>query len=124
MMLKTVALFVVLPLLGVALVLAFVRLARGPSLPDRVVALDLMTALVLGMIAAYGIGAGQPVFLDVAIVLALVSFVATIAFAAYVDDARRGDDCISVSDWAGCRASHRTRRVFSRRAVVAGNRAR
>lgn len=85
MMLKTVALFVVLPLLSLALVLAFVRLARGPSLPDRVVALDLMTALVLGMIAAYGIGAGQPVFLDVAIVLALVSFVATIAFAAYVE---------------------------------------
>jgi multicomponent Na+:H+ antiporter subunit F len=85
MTLKNVALVFALPLLGLALVLAFVRLVRGPSLPDRVVALDLMTVLVMGMIATYGIGAGQPVFLDVAIVLALVSFVATVAFAAYVE---------------------------------------
>jgi multicomponent Na+:H+ antiporter subunit F len=85
MTLKNVALVFALPLLGLALILAFVRLVRGPDLPDRVVALDLMTALVMGIIAAYGIGAGQPVFLDVAIVLALVSFVATVAFAAYVE---------------------------------------
>lgn len=85
MTLKNVALVFALPLLGLALILAFIRLVRGPSLPDRVVALDLMTVLMMGMIAAYGIGAGQPVFLDVAIVLALVSFVATIAFAAYVE---------------------------------------
>jgi multicomponent Na+:H+ antiporter subunit F len=85
MTLKNVALVFALPVLGLALILAFVRLVRGPDLPDRVVALDLMTALVMGIIATYGIGAGQPVFLDVAIVLALVSFVATVAFAAYVE---------------------------------------
>lgn len=84
-MLKNVSLTLVLPSLGIAMALAFARLVRGPSLPDRVVALDLMTALAMGMIAAYGIGADQPVFLDVAVVLALVSFVATIAFAAYVE---------------------------------------
>jgi len=88
MTLKNVALVFALPLLGLSLALAFVRLVRGPDLPDRVVALDLMTALVMGMIAAYGIGAGQPVFLDVAIVLALVSFVATVAFAAYLERSR------------------------------------
>jgi multicomponent Na+:H+ antiporter subunit F len=88
MTLKNVALVFALPLLGLALMLAFVRLVRGPDLPDRVVALDLMTALVMGMIAAYGIGAGQPIFLDVAIVLALVSFVATVAFAAYLERSR------------------------------------
>lgn len=88
MTLKNVALMFALPLLGLALALAFVRLVRGPDLPDRVVALDLMTALVMGMIAAYGIGAGQPVFLDVAIVLALVSFVATVAFASYLERSR------------------------------------
>lgn len=84
-MLKNVALTFVLPSLGVAMALAFARLLRGPSLPDRVVALDLMTALAMGMIAAYGVGADQSVFLDVAVVLALVSFVATIAFATYVE---------------------------------------
>lgn len=87
-MLEKVALVFALPLLAVALLLVFVRLVRGPDLPDRVVALDLMTVLLMGMIAVYGIGANQPVFLDVAIVLALVSFVATIAFAAYLERSR------------------------------------
>ena len=84
-MLETAALRVVLPLLSMAMLLAFARLVRGPDLPDRVVALDLMTGLAMGMIAAYGIGADEPVFLDVAIVLALVSFVGTVAFAAYLE---------------------------------------
>jgi multicomponent Na+:H+ antiporter subunit F len=84
-MLKYAALTFVLPSLGIALALAFARLLRGPSLPDRVVALDLMTVLAMGIIAVYGIGADQSVFLDVALVLALVSFVATIAFASYVE---------------------------------------
>jgi multicomponent Na+:H+ antiporter subunit F len=84
-MLKNVALTFVLPSLGIAMALAFARLARGPSLPDRVVALDLITVLAMGMIASYGVGADRSVFLDVAVVLALVSFVATIAFAAYVE---------------------------------------
>ena len=87
-MLEKVALVFVLPLLAVALLLVFIRLVHGPDLPDRVVALDLMTVLLMGMIAVYGIGANQPVFLDVAIVLALVSFVATIAFAAYLERSR------------------------------------
>ena len=84
-MLKNVALTFVLPALGIAVALAFARLLRGPSLPDRVVSLDLITTLAMGIIASYGIGADQSVFLDVAVVLALVSFVATIAFAAYVE---------------------------------------
>lgn len=75
----------VLILLSLALVLAFIRLARGPSLPDRVVALDLITATAVGMIAVYSIYARQPVFLDAATVLALVSFLGTVAFARYVE---------------------------------------
>jgi multicomponent Na+:H+ antiporter subunit F len=79
---------VVLVVLDVALLLAFVRLWRGPSLPDRVVALDLSGSLVVGIIAVYGILAGQPVFLDVAIALALVAFLGTVAYARYVERGR------------------------------------
>jgi multicomponent Na+:H+ antiporter subunit F len=79
---------VVLIVLDVALLLAFVRLWRGPSLPDRVVALDLSGSLVVGIIAVYGILAGQPVFLDVAIALALVAFLGTVAYARYVERGR------------------------------------
>jgi len=75
----------VLVILVVAFLIAFVRLARGPSLPDRVVALDLMTALSVGIIGTYAIREDQAVFLDVAIVLALITFVATVAFARYLE---------------------------------------
>lgn len=68
-----------------AVALAFVRLVRGPSLPDRVVALDLMSTLAVGIIAVYAIATDQPVFLDVAIVLALIAFLGTVAFARYVE---------------------------------------
>jgi multicomponent Na+:H+ antiporter subunit F len=72
-------------MLSTALVLAVFRLIRGPSTPDRVVALDLISTLTVGTIAVYGITTGQPVFIDVAIVLALISFLGTIGFAYYVE---------------------------------------
>lgn len=71
-------------LLSAAFFLAFIRLARGPSLPDRVVALDLLASLSVGWIALYAIATNQPVFLDVAIVLALISFLGTVGFAYYI----------------------------------------
>ncbi|MBI1992811.1 MAG: cation:proton antiporter [Deltaproteobacteria bacterium] len=84
-MMVTIAVIIALAMLSVALLLALVRLARGPSLPDRVVALDLMGTLAVGMITVYAMTTQQPVFLDVAIVLALISFLGTVAFARYVE---------------------------------------
>ncbi|MCS6806192.1 MAG: cation:proton antiporter [Acidobacteriota bacterium] len=89
MSLSTLALHVVLPVLTVAVLLAFVRLMRGPSLPDRIVALDLMATFGIGIMAVYSIATGQPVYLDVAIVVALLSFLGTVAFARYVEWSRR-----------------------------------
>ena len=82
--LSTVA-AIALAMLSVSLLLAFVRLARGPSLPDRVIALDLISVLAAAITATYAIAAGQAVFLDVAIVLALISFLGTVAFARFVE---------------------------------------
>lgn len=73
-------------MLCLAIFLAFVRLVRGPSLPDRVVALDLIAILAVGIIAAYDVATRQTVFLDVAIVLALISFLGTVAFARYLEE--------------------------------------
>ena len=81
---------VVFVMIGVALLLAFVRLARGPSLSDRVIALDLIAVLAVGLIAMVAFEAGQAVFLDAAIVLALVAFLGTVAFARYLE--RRAHD--------------------------------
>ena len=68
-----------------SVVLAFIRLLRGPSLPDRVVAFDLMTSVAVGIMALYSIATEETVFLDVAIVLALISFLGTVAFARYLE---------------------------------------
>jgi multicomponent Na+:H+ antiporter subunit F len=73
-----------------AMFLALIRLVRGPSLPDRVVALDLITVQIAAMLAVDTIATGQSVFLDAAIVLALISFLGTVAFARYLE--RRGHD--------------------------------
>ena len=72
-------------MLCAALLLAFVRMARGPSVADRVVALDLIAILSVGMIILYDVATALPVFLDAAIVLAMVGFVGTIAFARYLE---------------------------------------
>jgi multicomponent Na+:H+ antiporter subunit F len=77
--------FISLSMMAVAIILAAIRLIRGPSLPDRVVALDLISILAAGITAIYAIASGQAVFLDVATILALVSFLGTVAFARYVE---------------------------------------
>jgi multicomponent Na+:H+ antiporter subunit F len=50
-----------------------------------VVALDLGGSLMVGIIAAYAVLAAQPVFLDVAVALALTAFLGTVAFARYLE---------------------------------------
>jgi multicomponent Na+:H+ antiporter subunit F len=72
-------------LLCVALVLCFVRLIRGPSLPDRVVALDLIAILMVGVMAVDTVVTGQTLPLRAALVVALLAFLGTVAFARYLE---------------------------------------
>ncbi len=65
--------------------LAMIRLFIGPSLPDRVVALDTMTVLIVTFCGLFAIDTGRAAFIDVAVVLALVGFLATVALARYVE---------------------------------------
>ena len=74
--------------LGVALLVAFTRLLIGPSLPDRIVAMDLFGVLVVGLIVVLAGSSGVHATLDAAIVIALVGFLGTVAYATYVE---RGD---------------------------------
>jgi multicomponent Na+:H+ antiporter subunit F len=67
-----------------ALVLATVRLLRGPTLPDRVVALDLISILLVALLTLFAISSQVDAYLDAAIVLALVAFLGTVALARFV----------------------------------------
>ena len=74
-----------LGMLSLALFFALIRLAKGPSLPDRVMALDLMGSIVVGMIAVYCIAIENAEFLDTGIVLGLIGFLSTVAFAKFIE---------------------------------------
>ena len=74
--------------LGIALVLAFIRLVKGPTLPDRIVAMDLFGMLVVGLIVVLAGSSGVRATLDAAIVIALIGFLGTVGYATYVE---RGD---------------------------------
>lgn len=71
--------------LMLALALAFVRVVRGQTMPDRVVALDLVSSIIIGITALYAVVFDVRVLLDVAICIALITFLGTVAFAQYIE---------------------------------------
>jgi multicomponent Na+:H+ antiporter subunit F len=72
-------------LLIAAVLLCLYRVARGPSLPDRVVGLDLLSTVTVGFIAVYAVVSEEMIYLDVATVLALIAFLGTVAFAYFIE---------------------------------------
>jgi multicomponent Na+:H+ antiporter subunit F len=70
--------------LSLALLLAFIRMVRGPSLPDRIVALELIASIVIGLFGLNAMDAGVSAYLDSAIVLALTAFLVAIGFARFI----------------------------------------
>lgn len=78
---------VMMGVLFLATLLAMIRVIKGPTLPDRVIAIDLITTLAVGIIALYTIKTGNAVYLTAGIALALLAFLGTVALALYI---RRG----------------------------------
>lgn len=79
----------VLTTLAVALLIAVVRLVKGPTLPDRVVAMDLVAVLVVGLIVVAAASSDVRPTLDAAVVIALVGFVGTVGYATFVERGQR-----------------------------------
>lgn len=83
--------WVVLPMLSVSLVLVAYRFFRGPRIVNRVIALDLLITIGIGIITIYSIRSNQSTFLDDAMILALIAFLGTVAFSYYLEK-RKGND--------------------------------
>jgi multicomponent Na+:H+ antiporter subunit F len=81
-------------LLSAAILAALVRVLRGPSLPDRVVALDLVAYLAMGFLLTYSILVGEETYIDAALVLGLLAFLGTVAVARYIERIRSGEGVI------------------------------
>ncbi|WVT04542.1 cation:proton antiporter [Sinorhizobium chiapasense] len=73
-----------LVLLSAALLMTVLRIIRGPTLPDRVLGLDMLVAIAIGFIAVIAIKTGFNLYIDIAIALGLVGFLATVAFARFI----------------------------------------
>ena len=79
---------VAMTMLACGACLTFIRLLRGPTLPDRVIAIDLIGVLIVCMLVVAAAATAQQAFLDVAMVIALISFVGTVAYARYIERER------------------------------------
>jgi len=80
--------FTVLLVLFLSVVMAAIRIVKGPTAPDRVVGLDTINTIVIVSMVIFGAVFQEVIYIDVAIVYALLSFVSTLFIAKYL----QGDD--------------------------------
>jgi len=83
--------YFILPVLSLSTVLVFIRFLRGPNIADRVVSLDLLVTVGIGSIAVYSVLTEQVTFLDIAMVVALIGFLTTVAFSYYLEKRKNND---------------------------------
>lgn len=69
----------------VAVILALIRATRGPTSPDRVVAVDIMVTITVALMVLLALFFRRRIYLDVALIYAVLSFVGVIAIARYLD---------------------------------------
>ena len=75
---------------------ALIRVVRGPSLADRIVALDLVAYLAMGFLGTYAVLVGEETYIDAALVLALLAFLGTVAVARYIERIRSGEGIVDL----------------------------
>jgi multicomponent Na+:H+ antiporter subunit F len=70
--------------LSICSIVAMIRFIKGPTLPDRVTAFDLFAAIVISMIVVYSEVSENNIYLDVAILLSLITFLGSMSFAYFI----------------------------------------
>ena len=75
---------IVMLMLIVAFGASFVRVVIGPTLPDRVIALDMAATIVVAIILTHCVQSGSAYYIPAAISIALLSFIGTVALALYI----------------------------------------
>jgi len=77
-------LILIFAMLVTAFALAFVRIVKGPTARDRIVALDLVTSITMGFILVYSVVIDNAMYFDIVIVISLISFIGTVAISTYL----------------------------------------
>ncbi|MFO7940249.1 MAG: monovalent cation/H+ antiporter complex subunit F [Bacteroidales bacterium] len=78
-----------LAMLMLAFALAFLRLIKGPSVSDRIIAMDFIASLTMGFILLYSLLIENSRYFDIAVIISLISFIGTVAIATYIK--QKGD---------------------------------
>ena len=84
-----IVLHIALGLLIITFILSMIRLIKGPTLQDRVVALDMIGGVAAGMIIIFMILTDSPRYLDIALVLSLILFLGTAAIARFLNKEKK-----------------------------------
>lgn len=82
-------LYFILPVLSLSTIIVFIRFLKGPTIADRVISFDLLVTIGTGTIAVYSVLTGQATFLDIAMVVALIGFLSTVAFSYYLEKRKK-----------------------------------
>lgn len=70
----------------IAIIPCIYRVIKGPTIPDRVIAVDAMTTVIVVILGIYSYIQESAFFMDVALVLAIISFVGTVTISKYLDE--------------------------------------
>ena len=81
--------YIILPILSLSILLVFLRFIKGPTISDRIIAVDLLVTIGIGFIAVYSILSHQPTFLDIALILGLIAFLGTVAYSSYLQKRKK-----------------------------------
>lgn len=84
MSLFTTAAYIAIAIISISTILTLVRFFKGPSLPDRVISLDVFSANLLAVLAIYSVLSEEKAYLNVALIMSLNAFVGTMTFAYYL----------------------------------------
>ncbi len=76
---------IVFSLVGLGMLFAFIRLVKGPSVADRVVSLDTINVITIGLISLLAMVFQNSLYLDIAIIYAILAFMETVVFARYLE---------------------------------------
>lgn len=84
-MFELIITYFVIPVIALSILLIFIRFTAGPTIEDRIVALDLLVAVGIAFISVFAIDSDSTTILDVGILLAIIGFLGTVAFAYYLE---------------------------------------
>jgi len=81
---STMVINIVFLFLLVALIISFIRLIQGPSVNDRIAAMDVIASIIMSFILVYSVFVNNALYFDIPIAISLISFIGTVAVSTYL----------------------------------------